>query len=281
LKFWNHGAENGLILKQKSFHVYWSIGRNLQQETIMLNRIFTLLIVMSLGVSLSAQAEDSGFLTDYSQLKEDDSLGFMNIRAYEHPDLAAKLKKYQAVMIDQPELIVATDSKYKGLKPDDAVQIAEAMRAALSGSLTENFFVVDKPGPEVMLLRLAASNLYLKKAKRGLLSYTPVGAVVHAAKTASTDDIAKKISLVELTVEGEIVDSTTGEIIGAFVHERGKRKDKAKNQALEPSSWNELMAILEVLSARVSCRLDYAKLEESEDHNCVALHPIPEKQEEE
>lgn len=240
----------------------------------MLNRVFNLLIALAIGVSLSAQAEDSGFLTDYSQLKENDSLGFIKMRAYEDPDLAAKLKKYQAVMIDQPELIVATDSKYKGLKPDDAVQIAEAMRAALSGSLTESFFVVDQPGPEVLLLRMAASNLYLKKAKRGLLSYTPVGAVVHAAAKASTDDIAKKISLVEVTIEAEMMDSMTGEVIGAFVHERGQRKDKKKNQALEPSSWNELMAILEVLSARVSCRLDNAKLEEREDHDCVALHPM-------
>jgi hypothetical protein len=271
--------DHGHLLRHFSYNqvnqVYWPADHNPSQETKMFNRIFTLLIAVSLSVSLNAQAEDSGFLTDYSLLKEDNSLGFRNMRAYEHPDASAKFNTYKAIMIDQPELIVATDSRYKGLKPDDAVKISEAMRAALGGTLTEQYFVVDKPGPEVMLLRVAAANLYLKKAKRGLLSYTPVGAVAYAAITAASDDIAKKISLVEVTIEGELSDSMTGEVIAAFVNERGQRKDKAKNQALEPSSWNELMGILEVLSARVNCRLYNAKLDQAKDHNCVALNPIP------
>ena len=87
-----------------------------------------------------------------------------------------------------------------------------------------------------MLLRVAASNLYLKKAKHGFLSYTPIRAVAHAAKQAATDDIAK-ISLVEVTIEGEILDSVSGERIAAFVTQRGQRKDK--KHKMEPSSWNE------------------------------------------
>ena len=242
----------------------------------MFNRILKVVIILMLGITQNALAQDSGFLSDYSQLEDRTDMGVKNLKSYQHPDALTMIGKYQAIMIDQPELIVAADSKVKSMKPDDMVQVADAMRIALSESLTKDYFIVDEPGPKVMLLRVAASNLYPKKAKRGFLAYTPIGAVAHAVKQSNTDDIAKKISLVELTLEGEMLDSMSGEIIWAFVSQRGQRKDKKKNQNMEPSSWNELMGLLNLVSTRLSCRLDNAKLEEAEWKDCIAEHPEPE-----
>ena len=247
----------------------------------MFKQISQTLFALMIGFTLSVQAQDSGFLTDYSQLTSQDDLGLKNTRSYQHPDALTTLGKYQAIMIDQPELIVAADSKVKSLKPDDMVQVAEAMRTALSDKLTENYFIVDKPGPEVLLLRVAASNLYLKKAKRGFLSYTPIGAVAHAAKQAATDDLAKKISLVEVSIEGEVQDSMSGEVLAAFINERGQRKDKKKKLEMEPSSWNELMGMLDMVGARIACRMDNARIDVSEWQDCIALFPEPEQPEEE
>ena len=52
-------------------------------------------------------------------------------------------------MIDQPEFSVAADSKYKSLKPDDMVALAEALRSVLNSKLAEDYFVVDEPGLHV------------------------------------------------------------------------------------------------------------------------------------
>ena len=241
----------------------------------MLKRIFQTILVLMLGLSLSVQAQDSGFLSDYSQLTAQQDLGINKARSYQHPDALTMLGKYQAVMIDQPELIMAAGSKVKSMKPDDMVQVSEAMRAALSEALTADYFVVDKPGPEVLLLRVAASNLYLKKAKRGFLSYTPIGAVAHAAKQAGTDDIAKKISLVEVTIEAELLDSVSGDVLAAFVTDRGQLGDKKKNIKMEPSSWGELMGLLDMVGSRVACRMGNTKVAQSEWQDCIALHPEP------
>ena len=239
----------------------------------MIKRIFNLAIILLLGFTQNALAQDSGFLSDYAGLEANTDVGVDNAKTYLHPDGFTVLGKYQAIMIDQPELIVATDSKVKSMKPDDMVEVAEAMRITLSNQLTENYFIVDKPGPDVMLLRTAASNLYLKKAKRGFLSYTPIGAVAHAAKQAATDDLAKKMSLVEVTIEAEILDSMSGERLAAFVTQRGQRKDKKKNQNMEPSSLTELMGLLELTGARINCRLDNARKAKSDLVDCIAAHP--------
>ena len=246
----------------------------------MFKRIFYVVVVLLIGLSLNVQAQDSGFLSDYSKLTADTKMGMDKVKSYVQTDAFKNLAKYNAVMIDQPELIVAADSKVKSMKPDDMVEIAEAMRITLSNKLAEEYFVVDKPGPDVLLIRTAASNLYLKKAKRGFLSYTPIGAVAHAAKQAATDDIAKKISLVEVTIEAEALDSMSGEVIAAVVTQRGQRKDKSKNQQMEPSSWAELTGLIDMMGARINCRLNNAKLPEAEWKDCIALNPEPQAVEE-
>lgn len=239
-------------------------------------QILNLTVIVLFGFMQTSFAQDSGFLTDYSKLDVNTEAGMEDVRIYVHPDGLSKLSGYEAIMIDQPEFSVAADSKYKSLKPDDMVILAEAMRAALNDKLIEDYFVVDQPGPEVLLLRTAASNLYLQKAKRGLLSYTPVGAIVHAVKQAKTDDITKKISFVEITIEFELFDSQSGETIAAFITQRGQRKDKQKKQKMDASSWEELLGIFETVGSRLNCRLDNARSPETEHKNCIELFPEPE-----
>jgi hypothetical protein len=41
-------------------------------------------------------------------------------RVYNAPGALESFKNYKAVMIDQPEFIIAADSKYRGIKPDEA-----------------------------------------------------------------------------------------------------------------------------------------------------------------
>ena len=106
---------------------------------------------------------------------------------YAAPDAFKDYKNYKAVMIDQPELIIADDSKYKGIKPDDAKAVADALRAQMSNTVTKNgrMFVVDKPGPGVLYVRIAASNIHLKKKSRGLLGHPfslPTGKLPETAK---------------------------------------------------------------------------------------------------
>ncbi len=218
------------------------------------------LMIAAFGSAIAQELGSSDFLSDYSHLKRSSDL-YMDY-AYLAPG-AENMANYTAVMIDQPEIFIAPKSKYKGMKPDDMKQLADAFRTAIAQALAETYMIVDQPGPNVLYLRFAVSNLYLKKKKKGLLSYTPVGLVASAAKSALTSDFTKKIDLKELTIEMEVLDSSNGEQLAALLESRSGQKE-------EPASWAELEKLIAVYSQRVRCRLDNARVTEENRVDCLS-----------
>ena len=225
---------------------------------------YSLVLLFMTGAAGRVLAEDiqhSDFLSDYSQLKKSSD------RNMDYKYLASiaptKMAKYSAIMIDQPEIFVAPDSKYKGWKPDDMKELADLFRGNLARTLSESYLIVEQPGPNVLYVRFALSNLKLKKKRRGLLSYTPVGIVATAAVSLATSDLTKKIDLKGLTMEMEVLDSTSGEQLAASVEMRSGSKEN-------PASWSELGALIDVYSHRVSCNLDNARVAQENRNDCLA-----------
>ena len=238
------------------------------------------LLVCIFGVcsAASAVSQNNDFLTDYSLLETQE--GNFAAKVYRMPNLAQRLADYDAVMVDQPEIFIAEDSKYKGAKGDALKQLADSARLVTMARLEANGFdVVDEPGPDVLYMRWAITDLYLQKKKRGLLSYTPVGMVVHATAQAATRDLWKKINIAELSFEVEISDLVTGEILGAAVSaQEGLRK--AKGQTEDLVSWQELDALFETIGERLACQLSNARIPESEWKACADIWIEPEVPEE-
>ena len=218
-------------------------------------------VIAASGSVLAQDIGSSDFLSDYTQLKQS-SDAHMDY-TYLAEDAPDKMANYSAVMIDQPEIFVAANSKYKGMKPDDMKQLADAFRASMAQSLSTTYMIVDQPGPNVLYIRFAISNVQLKKHKKGLLGYTPIGLVAGAAKSALTSDFTKKIDLKGLTMEVEILDSNSAEQFAALLETRSGKKD-------EPASWEELEALITVYSQRVGCRLDNARVAEENRTDCLS-----------
>ena len=242
----------------------------------MKKRIF--LLVVGLCGAASAAGQEVGFLTDYSLLEAQE--GKWANRIYLPANFVQRLADYDAVLVDQPEIFIADDSKYKGAKGDQLKLLADTARLATVERLEAGgFTVADEPGPDVLYLRWAIVDLYLKKKKRGLLSYTPVGFVVHSTKQAAIRDLWKKIDIVELGMELEISDTVTGEVIGAATtRQQGKRK--SKGQKAELVSWQELDAMFSTVGERIRCNLSNAKRPESEWEICRDIVIEPEVAEE-
>jgi hypothetical protein len=218
-------------------------------------------VIAASGSVLAQDIGSSDFLSDYTQLKQS-SDAYMDY-TYLAEDAPGKMAKYSAVMIDQPEIFVAANSKYKGMKPDDMKQLADAFRASMAQSLSTTYMIVDQPGPNVLYIRFAISNVQLKKHKKGLLGYTPIGLVAGAAKSALTSDFTKKSDLKGLTMEVEILDSNSAEQFAALLETRSGKKD-------EPASGEELEALITVYSQRVGCRLDNARVAEENRTDCLS-----------
>ena len=229
-------------------------------------RKFTICIIVAASAALfsTSQAQEmiySGFMTDYTQLEKvtDGSADYR----YVAPGVEDRVAKYDAVMIDQPEIFIAVDSPYRGVKPKHLDALAEALRAGIAGALSEDLYVVDKPGERVLYVSLAATNLKLTKKKRGLLGYTPVGLVAGTVRGAATSDIAKKANLQDVVIEMELFDSVSGERLVAIIDSRGSGKEN-------PTSWDELEALMGRYGKIMQCRFNNAKLPVERRVNCLA-----------
>ena len=236
------------------------------------------LLVVSIGLfgTVSAFGQNNDFLSDYSILEETEGDNLLIKARYTPAENVQRLKDYKAVLVDQPEIFIAADSKYKGAKGDQLKLLADLARLATQQRLEAGGYVIaDAPGPDVLYVRWAITDLYLKKKKRGLLSYTPAGMVIHATRQAAIRDLWKKINIVEFAVELELSDFVTGEIIGAAVTRRqGKRKDKG--QAEDLVSWQDLDALFLTVAERLTCGLDNSAKPESEWADCGAIWIEPE-----
>ena len=142
---------------------------------------FNVALTTLLG-ACAANAADEGFLSDYSKLQP--VKGDENEKTWAVADAETRALKYKSVMIDQPEIFISPDSKYKGAKPDDLKTLADELRNAFRTEIEASgkYAVVEAPGPDVLYMRVAISDLMMQKKKRPVLAYIPVAAVVYGAK---------------------------------------------------------------------------------------------------
>jgi hypothetical protein len=122
--------------------------------------IHVCLVLLVVLPSLASSAGAPGsveFLSDYSKLLQISADKNSDMR-YVAPEAFRKLAKFDSVQIEQPEIFLSPDSKYKGLKPDDAKQLADAIQQAVSDELGHTYKIVTAPGPTVLHVRLALTD---------------------------------------------------------------------------------------------------------------------------
>jgi len=242
----------------------------------MKRRIPILTLMVGFCLTASAFGENNDFLSDYSTLQKHHEDTRFTEKVYMVPNAFQRLSDYKSIMVDQPEIFIAADSKYKGAKGDQLKALADVARLSTIAQLEAGGLnVVDTPSTDTLYMRWAITDLYLQKKKRGILSYTPVGMVVHTTKSAATRDLWKKIDIAELRIEIELTDVVTGEVIVAGIsHQQGFRKQKGEKADLV--TWQELEALFDTTGARLSCGLSNAGKPDEEKVDCSSIWIEPE-----
>ena len=229
-----------------------------------------LALTLALGpASATAQDPEGSFLSDYSGLSPSPDNPFDEL--YIAPGAFTRLAQYTSIMVDQPELFIHPDSKYKGMKPDDMKLIADGLRDAIVNELKDGYQIVDAPGTNVLYVRFAVGDLWLKKHKRSILSYTPAGFLIHSAVGLSKE-VTEKIDLTSMKIEGEVLDSQSLEQLAAMATSRGSLSGKPE---MEATSWDELSGLFSVVGKRLRCLLDNSRKPETEWTKCGAIGLVP------
>lgn len=178
---------------------------------------------------------------------------------YRPPGAFEQLAKYNKVMIDQPEIWIDPDSKYRGAKPDNLKAIADLVRENLSAAVVaKGYQVVEEAGPDVLYIRVALTDLYLQKVKRGIFAYTPIGFVIKAGADGVREWMSK-IDVIEVAIQIELQDSVTEVVFAAIIVKRGSRKDRETDQKLTRYDFDQLTLEVKYYGARLACNLDNSR----------------------
>ena len=221
-----------------------------------MNRTTIRLLCIAFALGFAApplQAQEllrSGFLESYAKLEPADAPWISFI--YTADDLRDVLGETRAVVVPQPEIFLAPNSKYKGISPDEMKVLADTMQAIVIEALADNYQIAQSPGHNTIVLRMALSNVHLKRKGRNLLGYTPIGFVATSVKRAMSD-FSDKVLLTEVSWEAEILNGSNAEVLAQLVLQMGNNSNKK-----EFASWDDLVTAMSVGAMRLRCRLDNA-----------------------
>ena len=185
----------------------------------------------------------TGFLSNYSDLKEDKELDGMMV--YRNPKVNIK-ERYSKVLIAPVQFKLDPKVKSHQVDFDNQVKLATFFNSKLREGLTKNYEITDTPGPDVLLLRTAITDILPSKVYLNLhWSTTLIGGGIGGA-----------------SLEAELVDSLTGEQIMAFVDVRkGKTflqepQHLIKNYKSGLSKWGHTKEVMGVWADLMVMNLD-------------------------
>jgi hypothetical protein len=164
---------------------------------------------------------------------------------YISPDLTPGV--YHNAVFNPVEIWYAPDSPYKGINPDQLKKITDRFYTAMVKAAHGSKMLVDKPGPGVVLIRAAITNVKATRPKPKWYNYNPIGGIAYGVKRIGYHDIILSDAVMEL----EILDSETGKTLAALV-DTGvgiNKKDQTKR------TWEDVEKTLEFYANRFHERI--------------------------
>lgn len=210
--------------------VGFSLPKRQPQETNLMIRISTPLSLLLLCAALSAgcastspgdvKPKYAGFLGDYSKLQPvPDGAG---AERYLKPD--QNWKQYNKVMLDRIRVWYKDDADYKGIDPTELKALTDYFQNAIVKALAPAYPVVTKPGPDVLRVRVAITDLIPTKPEMSVVTlvvpYATVADVAAGGGTGGTPYLG------QTAIEAEFLDSQTNRVVAAYVDRQvGKKYD--------------------------------------------------------
>jgi len=190
--------------------------------------------------------ETSGFLDDYKNLRpvEDGS----NARVYRNPD--AHWTTYKQVLLEPVSLWRSGRRSLDPVPQADLARVILDFETAVKRRLGSGYRLVEKPGPDVMRIRLGITSARATDPVTDVLTAHGTG---HDVKpTAGKGPLHPEMRrfLEGAAIEGEIRDSQT-EVLLAQGVERRRREG-----AMPLETWADVYRLFDAWAARLCARLE-------------------------
>lgn len=226
-------------------------------------------LALSLGVSAETGAESpklgdyqtKGFLTEYSYLPDEpDQDG-----AYRYLDPEADFGKYDKLLVDRIRIWFKEDARYKGIDPEELKTLTDYFYQAIEKAMGDDYPLVAEPGPDVLRLRIAVTDLVPNKPEASVTSLVvPFLWVGEATAGAVTREVGTTPFTGEATMELEALDSVSSQQLAAFIETRLGKKF-AWNEGIGEgvtsylgaySKWDYTKKAMDQWAQRLRARLD-------------------------
>jgi len=126
--------------------------------------------------------------------------------------------KYDKVMLDSVIFYFAKDADYKGIDVNELKDLADYFNTEMVKSLKGAYPIVSKPGPDVLRLRVAITNLKPSRPVLSVISTViPVGLGISVVKKGVVGEWS---GAGEISMEFMGIDSMSNDVIAAGVDER-------------------------------------------------------------
>jgi hypothetical protein len=201
------------------------------------------LALASCAATQPREAKPSGFLRDYSQLRQGES--GQALLVYVSPE--ADFAKYAKILIDP--VTIWHDASTERIPPSEAQILADNLDDSLRLALDGDYDLVEQPGPDVMRLRVAiteAEGSWHVQDALGSKLDPELRAALPKQPSGETKGFVGKAG-----IEAEMLDSTTGvRLLAAVDRQAGARRLRP-----DQGSWDDVEAAFDYWTERLRMRL--------------------------
>jgi len=162
--------------------------------------------------------------------------------------------KYNKVILEHVVFFFADDSQYKGIDTSDLNELAEKFDRAIIDALAGRYPIVTEPGPNVIRIRAAITDLKQNTPAMGVVStitmVTPVGLGVNLIKKGATGSWTGSGAT---SAEFLALDSMTNEVIVAA------RDKRTAGFTARYTKWGSAEEAFRFWGGRIATALDAAR----------------------
>ncbi len=244
-----------------------SQGRNRSVHRTLLSQSFRACVLASslLLIGLTAQAQElskqqsqmlsqeSGFLGDNYSLLQPDPHNSDLLTYWKNKDVLNDSSKF---ILDPVTVYLLPEAQQRGIDPAQLAKLAEYFTKAIKDELKSGHYaIVTDPGPGVLVLRLAITNVEPTGGKENAAVAGAASVAAHAAAPGASM-LVPRLSVGKVAIEGEIVDSVSGDVMVAFMTSKSGRRYFSGLKAYQ--KWGDIEAAFRTWAKNFRERLDKA-----------------------
>jgi hypothetical protein len=191
--------------------------------------------------TVADSVRSSGFLSDYSMLRRGKEGQAISVYWNDQADF----NSYTKIMIEPVTIWTNPDAELNEVPAEESQELANAFHQVLHDTLSEDFEIVQVPGPNTIRLRVALTEAIASNPALDTIStYVPQARLVSTVFTLGSDT---KAFVGQARAEGEARDAQSGVLLAAGIDERAGTKALGGNTL---DSWGDVRKAFEVWAVR-------------------------------